>query len=204
MNIDKGIRTYDPENTVVFFKTHEKWGEFSNMAPKFPLIVNRAEWKTPEALYQACRFPHLPDVQRLILDQSSPMTAKMKSKVHRSETRDDWENIRVEVMKWVLKVKLSQHFFFLEPSLRRTGKRAIVEKSFKDQFWGAIPNNQGLLCGQNTLGRLLMDLRDEVSRQSQDCFQIVEPPAVSNFRLLGIQVGKVSAEDRNRFSHSLF
>jgi type I restriction enzyme, S subunit len=45
----------------------------------FPLHVQRTRIHTSEALYQACRFPHLPEVQRLIIGQASPMTAKMKS-----------------------------------------------------------------------------------------------------------------------------
>jgi type I restriction enzyme S subunit len=50
------------------------------MAPGFPLCVNGVRIRTSEALYQACRFPHLPDIQRQIIDERSPMTAKMRIK----------------------------------------------------------------------------------------------------------------------------
>ena len=58
------VRTYDPAASVVFLKTNERFGGLSNMAPGFPLRVNGVRIRTSEALYQACRFPHLPDVHR--------------------------------------------------------------------------------------------------------------------------------------------
>ena len=64
-------RTYERQLTVVFRKTQEEFGGLSNMAAGFPLRVNGADIPTSEALYQACRFPHLPDVQRLIVAQKS-------------------------------------------------------------------------------------------------------------------------------------
>ena len=65
-------RSYERQDSVVFCKTNEEFGGLSNMAPGFPLRVNGIDILTSEALYQACRFPHLPDVQRLIITQKSP------------------------------------------------------------------------------------------------------------------------------------
>ena len=92
------MRTYDRSDSVVFRKTKEAFGGLSNMAGGFPLEVNGIRIRTSEALYQACRFPHLPEVQRLIIEQKSPMTAKMKGKPHRHETRPDWDRIRIKFM----------------------------------------------------------------------------------------------------------
>ena len=57
---DDQSRTYDRANSAIFLKTREKHGGLSNMAGGFPLVVNGTEIRTSEALYQACRFPHLP------------------------------------------------------------------------------------------------------------------------------------------------
>ena len=54
------LRTYEPEECVVFRKTAEAFGGLSNMAAGFPLKVNGVSVRTSEALYQACRFPHRP------------------------------------------------------------------------------------------------------------------------------------------------
>src|SRR3954451_106295 len=89
-----GIRTYRGVDCIVFNRTREAFGGLSNMAAGYPLCVNEIRVPTTEALYQACRFPHLPVVQDLIIRQASPMTAKMKSKPHRAETRSDWDQVR--------------------------------------------------------------------------------------------------------------
>src|SRR5436190_807211 len=104
------VRTYVRGDSVVFCKTTEAYGGLSNMAAGFPVCVNGVRIRTSEALYQACRFPHMPDVQRLIIDEASPMTAKMRSKPYRKDSRADWERVRVKVMRWCLRVKLSQNW----------------------------------------------------------------------------------------------
>lgn len=92
-------RTYRREECATFRKTDERFGGLSNMAPGFPLCINSVHVGTAEAIYQACRFPHRPDLQRLIISQTSPMTAKMRSKPYREETRPDWDDVRVAIMR---------------------------------------------------------------------------------------------------------
>jgi ribA/ribD-fused uncharacterized protein len=148
------------------------------MRSGFPLVVSGIAVPSAEALYQACRFPHLPKVQELILAQSSPMTAKMVSKPYRDETRPDWDEIRVAVMKWCLRVKLALHWKEFGGALPRTGDRPIVEQSRKDPFWGAIPDqNDRVLKGTNVLGRLLMEVREQIRRAPSE-LQTVKPVPV--------------------------
>src|SRR5687767_3540817 len=172
------VRTYDRASSVVFLKTHEAFGGLSNMAGGFPLHVQGTRIHTSEALYQACRFPHLPEVQRLIIGQASPMTAKMKSKPHRKDSRPDWDRVRVRVMRWCLRVKLAQNWAKFSELLLRTGVRPIVEESRKDDFWGAKPVDEQSLVGMNVLGRLLMELREAVKSQGCEALQFVQPPAI--------------------------
>jgi type I restriction enzyme, S subunit len=188
-------RSYLRREAVVFHKTRERWGELSNMASGFPLIVVGSVWPSSEALYQACRFPDLPDVQLLIAQQTSAMAAKMRSKPHRSATREDWTHIRVRVMRWVLRVKLAQHMNTFGNVLLATGDSSIVERSGKDRYWGAIESDDGTLEGENVLGRLLMELREELRTRSRDELSIVTPPRVDHFLLLGRPVGIVRADD---------
>lgn len=147
---------------AVFRKTRETWGAYSNMAPGFPVLVNGHPILTAEALYQACRFPHLPDVQQEILDQKSPMAAKMKSKPHRKNSRPDFDQLRVPIMFWTLRVKLACNLQSFSSVLLASGDRPIVEDSHKDAFWGAVTakGNDQCLVGQNVLGCLLGLLRD--------------------------------------------
>jgi len=176
---------------VVFLKTKETFGGLSNMAGGFPLEVNGIPIRTSEALYQACRFPHLPEVQKLIISQKSPMTAKMKGKPHRRNSRPDWDRVRVKVMRWCLRVKLAQNWSRFSRLLLKTGDRPIVEESRRDSFWGAKPINRETLTGMNVLGRLLMELREEARSLSYASSVRVEPIDICDFLLYGYQINPV-------------
>lgn len=189
------LRTYNRRDSAVFLKTTEKWGGLSNMAGGFSLWVNRVPIPTSEHLYQACRFPHLPDVQKVIIEQASPMTAKMKSKPFRSQSRPDWDDVRVRIMRWCLRVKLAQNWQKFANLLIETGERPIVEESRKDDFWGAKPKDDGTLVGCNVLGRLLMELRAELKRPTAEALRRVEPIPLHDFNLYGKPI--LAVEPRN-------
>lgn len=189
------FREYERDRAVVFRKTSERFGGLSNMAPGFPLRIGGYRIHTSEALYQACRFPHLPDIQRIIIEQTSPMTAKMKSKPHRQNSRPDWDAVRVTVMRWCLRVKLAQNWRRFVALLQETGDRPIVEDSSKDDFWGAKPTEDGRLIGANVLGRLLMELRQLVREQPPEALQVVDPPRLSQFELFGEPIGRIGMSD---------
>jgi type I restriction enzyme S subunit len=194
-HVTNQVRSYERSESVVFLKTKESFGGLSNMAGGFPLRVNGILVLTTEALYQACRFPHLPDVQRLILGERSPMTAKMKSKPHRRNSRPDWDQVRVKIMRWCLRVKLAQNWRAFSELLLKTGERPIVEESRKDDFWGARPVGERTLVGMNVLGRLLMELREAVKAEDRDRLLRVEPIAISDFLLGGRPIETVLAQD---------
>jgi len=183
------LRTYKRKESVIFRKTKEKYGGLSNMASGYPIEVNDISIRTSEALYQACRFPNLQDVQYIIIQQRSPMTAKMKSKPHRKKTRPDWFNVRVNIMRWCLRVKLAQNWKKFGSLLISTGDRPIVEESKKDDFWGAKPKGKDILVGKNVLGRLLMELREKLLGPNAQLLTKVIPLEIPDFRLYGKPIG---------------
>lgn len=189
--LNENYRSYVRSECAVFRKTHERFGGLSNMASGFGLVINGTRIKSSEALYQACRFPHRPEVQRLIIEQDSPMTAKMKSKPYRFDSRRDWETVRVSVMRWCLRVKLVQNWSKFGDLLISTGPRPIVEESRKDDFWGAKPTDENVLWGQNVLGRLLMELREKL-RSKPESLRTIQPLQISNFSLLGRAIPTLS------------
>jgi type I restriction enzyme S subunit len=188
-------RIYDRETSVVFLKTNERFGGLSNMAPGFPLRVNNVRIRTSEALYQACRFPHMPEVQHLIINEHSPMTAKMRSKPFRRDSRPDWDAVRVKIMRWCLRVKLAQNWREFGRLLLATGDRPIVEQSRKDDFWGAKVAEDGTLVGMNVLGRLLMELREQLKGDEAESLRFIKPLAVPDFLLFGAPIETVHVPD---------
>src|SRR5258708_5105416 len=186
------FRTYSKSDAVVCRMTSGAFGGLSNMAPGFPVRVNGILIYTSEALYQACRFPHLPEIQKMIIDQRSPMTAKMRSKPYRGNSRSDWDRVRVKVMRWCLRVKFVQNSLKFRHLLLSTDKRPIVEESRKDDFWGAKVTAASTLVGMNVLGRLLMELREEIKNGEE--LVCVEPLAIPEFLLLSNPIHVVYAD----------
>ena len=184
MTQPRQVRTYHPAESAIFFKTNERFGGLSNMAPRFPLVVNDVRIRTSEALYQSCRFPHMPEVQRMIISERSPMTAKMRSKPYHRKSRPDWDGVRVKIMRWCLRVKLAQNWHKFGQILLSTGDLQIVEKKVRRKdFWGATEQPNGTLVGMNVLGRLLMELREQLNGDEADDLQFIKPLPISEFLL---------------------
>jgi ribA/ribD-fused uncharacterized protein len=198
LNINENTQ-WSRAGNVIVCKAEDTWGGLSNMSGKYPLSVNGINIFSSEALYQACRFPLYPDVQALILEQKSPMTAKMKGKPHRkTHNRPDWLEVSLDVMRWCLRVKAAQHKVFRE-MLIRTGERQIVEDSHNrnERFWGAVGEDQNgktdrngdILRGANVLGSLLMEVRVEL--QNSTTPSNVLPMDIPYFLLYGKQIDTV-------------
>jgi ribA/ribD-fused uncharacterized protein len=77
--------------------------------------------------------------------------------------RPDWDNVKVDIMLNMLRVKACQHEY-VRRKLLATGNRELVENSWRDDFWGWGPNKDG----QNMLGKLWMQVRNELREQDQD------------------------------------
>ncbi len=122
----------------------------SNM---YPCPVNYAGTLYPssEHAYQASKSNNQ-EVRELISKLKDGWTAKGRGKNIR--VRDNWNEIRVEVMREILIAKFSQNEE-LKQMLIDTGKERLVEENdWNDTFWGVCNGK-----GENILGRLLMSVR---------------------------------------------
>lgn len=183
------IRIYSKDNSCIFKKNNDKFGGLSNMSTEFPIKINDIDIRTTEALYQACRFPHHPEIQQRIINQKSPMQVKMISNANKNKSREDWDVVRLKIMKWCLRLKLAQNFVSFGSVLNETGLLFIVENSSRDNFWGAIPDEMGdVFTGKNALGRLLMDLRQTFYSKNKYSLLYVEPPKIENFLLFNEEI----------------
>lgn len=196
------IRTYKKDESCAFKKNNEKFGGLSNMSTEFPIEVNGRRIRTVEALYQACRFPHIPELQERIISQTSPMNVKMISNSNKGLSRNDWENVRIKIMKWCINVKLAQNFISFGTVLNDTGLKYIVENSSTDNFWGAVPDISGnLFIGKNALGRLLMELRKNFYSNNRYSLLCVSPIEIDSFILFGEKITVI--DERENFIKTL-
>lgn len=77
--------------------------------------------------------------------------------------RGDWDEVKVDIMRDILRAKVNQHSY-VHRKLLDTGDRILVEDSWRDRFWGWGPNRDG----QNMLGILWMEIRDELRRTENE------------------------------------
>ena len=151
---------------ISFTKVALPYGWLGNMSPHSVRYVRR-EYLTAEALFQVLRFED-EAIRSTIWEQTSPMAAKMMAKKYRDQMiiqpRDEQD---VENMGLVLMLKIEQHAE-IRQMLLDTGDAVIVEDCSKrltasGLFWGAAFRN-GHWEGQNQLGQLWMELREEIRR----------------------------------------
>ncbi|MFD2554583.1 NADAR family protein [Sphingobacterium tabacisoli] len=188
MNIKEKI--YNISDSVVFSKTTAAFGGLSNMASGYSLFVNEVNIANSEILYQICRFPLFPKLQEDIISLENPMEAKALARKYEKYTRQDWENVKVDIMRWCLQVKLIQNEDTFSELLKSTGDKAIVEYSAKDPFWGAVPTENGKLQGKNVLGRLLTEVREIIVKQNQK-LEMVSPLTIPAFLLFNYPIEAV-------------
>jgi N-glycosidase YbiA len=114
--------------------------------------LDGVEYPTVEHAYQAAKT--LNEAERRHV-RSAPTPAEAKARGGQVTIRPDWNEVKVEVMRGLLRQKFSDAA--LRDRLLRTAPRELVEgNTWGDQFWGVCEGK-----GENWLGRLLMEIRDE-------------------------------------------
>lgn len=88
-----------------------------------------------------------------------PGTIKKES--YSVKLRDDWDTIKLDVMKECLHAKFKREP--LRSMLLDTGLRELIEgNTWGDKYWGMDLDTR---VGQNHLGRLLMEVRAEIAAE---------------------------------------
>ena len=156
------MRVYARENACGFRLTRKAWGELSNFYPlAAPIAAGPFLFHTSEALYQAAKFGARPDVQRRIAGAPTPQAAAAIGRTPGLGIDPGWNAQRVDVMRWVLRMKREADRAGIDAVLAATGERPIVEVSTRDPWWGARPVADRYE-GRNVLGRLWMELRHQL------------------------------------------
>jgi len=156
------MRVYAKEHACGFRLTRAALGELSNFHPlTAPIVAGPFRFATSEALYQAAKFAARPGVQRRIAEAPTPRAAAAIGRTPGLGIHPGWNAQRVDVMRWVLRMKREANPAAIDAVLAATGERAIVEVSTRDPWWGARPVADRYE-GRNVLGRLWMELRHQL------------------------------------------
>lgn len=126
----------------------------------FTLYWNAKEnmrFDTSEAAYHWEKFPDHDDIRFEIINAPSAHEAFKVAEANKIHRRADWDDVKVDIMREILRAKASQHGY-VRRKLLATGDRELVENSWRDDFWGWGPNRDG----KNMLGKLWMEIRAEL------------------------------------------
>lgn len=100
------------------------------------------------------------ELKKLALTNIEPTKLKIESKKYNKNIYKNWNNIKLDVMYDLLKIKFSQSPF--TELLIATKDENIVEGNvWNDTYWGVDINQQPNI-GENHLGRIIMRVRDEI------------------------------------------
>lgn len=133
-------------------------GEYSFLS-NFALVdINHLNkcFSSVENAYAAskCKYPE--DIDKFV----GITSGNAKRMGRRIAIRDDWEDIKLQVMEELLIQKFSKQPF--KQKLIDTKDQQIFEgNTWGDTFWGVDINS---LSGQNNLGKLLMKIRSQIQQ----------------------------------------
>lgn len=130
-----------------------KYRFLSNFYPS-PIKMGDLVYDTVEHAYQAAKCVEPLD-RLMIRDATTPGIAKQLGR--RVAIRDDWEEVKVQVMHKLLQMKFKSEY--LKDMLLDTGDVELIEgNTWGDTFWGVCNG-----VGENHLGKLLMQVRSLLS-----------------------------------------
>jgi ribA/ribD-fused uncharacterized protein len=155
MNREPGCVKPDTDTQVFFYE--QDFYVLSNFSA-FMVQWGGYLYPTSEHVYHVEKFRNYrADIADLIAFAPSAHEAFKIAERHRADRRPDWDEVKVEVMRQIIRAKALQHEYVYR-KLLATGDRELIEDSWRDDFWGWGPNRDG----QNMLGKLWMDIRAEL------------------------------------------
>ena len=143
----------DTDDMVNFYE--REFYVLSNFS-SFKVRMNGIWFDTAEHAYHWSRF-NLDSPRNKILETTSAHDAYTQAQKLKAFQVSNWDKIKIPTMLNILRLKALQHEYVLR-KLLETGDRKLIECSWRDDFWGWGPNQDG----QNQLGKLWMQVREEL------------------------------------------
>ena len=130
-----------------------------NFSP-FNVDIDGVEYKTAEHAFQSIKFLKTSkEIAEEIRLSSSPFDARALAHKYKSLRREDWKDVKYEIMEKILYEKTIQNQYVKE-KLLATKNNTIIEDcgADDDKDWGCGLDG----TGQNNLGKIWMRIRDRI------------------------------------------
>ena len=143
---------------ILFYKCYDNgvelpYGCFSNFS-KHDIVENGVRYQTSEHYFQSKKF--LDEKNQLdVINAQGPGACAKVGRDRSRPLREDWDQVKDQVMYDAIKLKFDQH-----PEIKKillsTDSEDLVEDSPIDWYWGWGADRKG----KNMLGQLLVKLRE--------------------------------------------
>lgn len=155
--IEERLKMLENDRCIAAFKGEYRF--LSNFDTTVTIEYDYAMYPSLEHAYQAAKTLDINE-RRKIQDCQTPGEAKRMGKT--VTLRPDWENIKLHVMRDLLRKKFSVHP--LREKLIQTYPMQLIEgNNWGDTYWGVCNGK-----GENRLGLLLMEVRDELIKEDEE------------------------------------
>ena len=130
----------------------------SNFYPA-PVKYEGITYANSEAAFQAQKCADKKDRMRF----AALSAGDAKRLGRRVSLRSDWEAVKIEIMKEIVHSKFTQNDDLKEKLIALQDVYLEEGNDWGDRIWGTVRGS-----GQNLLGKILMEVRDELIREKQE------------------------------------
>lgn len=142
-------------------------GRYAFLSNFYPVSIKfeGMTYSSVEHAFQAAKS-HDPAYRAQVAAAVTPAGAKRLG--HGTRLRQDWMQVRLQVMEDLVLQKFAEYLDLMD-ALLKTNDAVLIEGSiYGDVFWGATRDANGELVGQNNLGKILMKIREEITKAYYD------------------------------------
>lgn len=134
-------------------------GSFRFLSNFYPckVVYEGIEYPSSEHAYVAAKTDN--QLQKLAISEI-PGASDVKRFGRQIKLKDNWDNIKISIMKNIVEAKFDQNPDLMK-LLQETRNYELIEgNNWGDKFWGQSP----LGNGRNELGKILMSVRDDITK----------------------------------------
>ena len=143
---------------IYFYSTRDTYGSFSNFSPH-GIELKGLWWPTTEHYFQAQKFADTSH-EEAIRRAKTPKQAADMGRDRKRPLRADWEQVKDEIMREAVRQKFRTHKD-IRQVLLETDDKELIENAPSDYYWGIGADGSG----KNMLGKILMEVRDELRHE---------------------------------------
>jgi len=137
------------------FKIDDFSGEYRWLSNFFmsPVEYEGIVYPSSEHAFQAAKTKNINE-RVSIFHLPTPGQAKRRGR--EIELRSDWDEVKFSIMKTIVRNKFANHSELKEKLIATKGIFLEEGNTWGDKIWGTVEGK-----GENHLGRILMEIRDE-------------------------------------------